>query len=218
MAWKNFDPEIQRDVRRPNNSIDEFNQEFDEAVKYQFLRISYNKTYNGARSAQDSGYSLPDAIEAGYQRGLRAGKRRIFSQLSNQRPYSNQQQQRQLYGNQQYRPQGNYQGPRNRDRFRPNTHHADFGESEEYVGDDPELPPESEVFFNDSAWAQGGRPPFSCQQCVRRFRDADKLRDYLLNAYNVDPRASTYSYYINADVYLPIAKGFAIVRAGMPNG
>ena len=80
MAWKNLDPEIQRDVRRPNDSIDEFSQELDEAVEYWFLRKSHDKTHGGARDPQDSGYSSPDAIEAGYQRGLRAGERRASNQ------------------------------------------------------------------------------------------------------------------------------------------
>ena len=45
------------------------------------------------------------------------------------------------------------------------------------------------------------------------------MRDHLLNAHYVDPRGSTYAYYVqNVDVYPPIAKGFAMVKAGIPNG
>ena len=39
-----------------------------------------------------------------------------------------------------------------------------------------------------------------------------------MNAHGVHPRASSYSHYINADVYPPTVKGFAIITVGMPNG
>ena len=60
-------------------------------------------------------------------------------------------------------------------------------------------------------------PPFACKKCVRRFKDGDKLRDHLLNAHNVDPRLN-HSYHINTDVYPLTSKGFAMVKAGMPDG
>ena len=179
IAWKNLDPEIQRDVSRPNDSIDEFSQALDKAVEYWSLRKSHDKS-----SAQDSGYSSRNTNEAAYQRSLRAGERRTSSQQQ-YRPYSNQQQQQQRP--QQYRPQGAYEGPRdrdrNRDRFRSDTRHADKTyayHGDEYHGDeedvgDPDLPPESEVFFNDSARERRGNdgmtPPFARKKCVRRFRD-----------------------------------------------
>ena len=48
IAWKNLDPEIQRDVRRPNDSIDEFSHDLDEAVKYWFLRKLHNSNKRDA--------------------------------------------------------------------------------------------------------------------------------------------------------------------------
>ena len=48
MAWKNLDPKIQRDVSRLTDSIDEFSQDLDKAVKYWFLRKSYNTSKRNA--------------------------------------------------------------------------------------------------------------------------------------------------------------------------
>ncbi|MDI1493220.1 MAG: hypothetical protein OHK93_005008 [Ramalina farinacea] len=216
IAWKNLDPENQRDVSRPTNSIDEFSQDSDKAVEYWLMRKSHDKS-----SAQDSGYSSPNTIEAVYQRGLRAGERRASSQQQ-YRPYSNQQQQQQQRP-QQYLPQGTYQGPRDRDRdrdrFRPDTQHADNTDAyhgDEYYGDEedgggPELPPQSEVFFIDSAWERrdndGMTPPFACKKCVRRFRDSDDLRDHTFSMHFTLIQGLPLTHITS--IYPPTAKSFA---------